>query len=77
MNVPALFEVCCARIGAEFRGKSFDQVKKEFGLEAVTYTPEDEDVLLKEYSWILNEAHKKAEQLEKTGPLKKGGGQQK
>ena len=61
LNIPALFEVCCARIGAEFRGKNFDQVKKNFGIEGVNYTPEDDDQLLKEYSWILNEAHKKVE----------------
>ncbi len=74
LNIPALFEVCCARIALEFRGKNFDSVKKDFGLESVNYTPEDDDMMLKEFSWILNEAHKKAEQLEKPAPIKKEAG---
>ena len=74
LNIPALFEVCCARIGADFRGKSFDSVKKDFGLESVTYTPEDEEQMIKEFGWILNEAHKKVEQLDKPVPTKKANG---
>jgi len=57
--MPSIFELCCASVGAHFRGKSFDQVKKEFGLDDVQYTPEDDDEMLKNYPWILNEVHKK------------------
>lgn len=28
MNVPAIYELCCATIAAEFKGKSFDEIKK-------------------------------------------------
>ena len=76
LNIPALFEVCCARIGADFRGKSFDSVKKDYGLESVNYTPEDEEKMVKEFGWILNEAHKKAEQLDRPVPTKKANAQQ-
>jgi hypothetical protein len=39
MDIPALFELCCASIACEFRGKSFDDVKKQFGLDEAEYTP--------------------------------------
>ena len=74
LNIPALFEVCCARIAADFRGKSFDSVKKDYALESVNYTPEDEEQMIKEFGWILNEAHKKVEQLDKPVPTKKATG---
>ncbi len=35
LNLASIFELCCAAVGAEFRGKSFDQVKKDFGLDDV------------------------------------------
>ncbi len=43
LNIPQLFELSCARIAVEFKGKNFDQVKKEFQLEDVNYTPEDDE----------------------------------
>ncbi len=45
LNITALFELCCAAFAAQFKGKNFDQVKKEFGLEGETYTPEEEEEL--------------------------------
>ncbi len=45
LNIPQLFELTCAKIALEFRGKNFDQVKKEYGLENVNYTAEDDERL--------------------------------
>lgn len=45
LNVPPIFELCCASIAAHFKGKDFEKVKHEFGLGDVTYTPEDEEKL--------------------------------
>ena len=42
----SLFELCCANIAAHFRGKNFETVKKEFGLEHVQYTPEDDEKMM-------------------------------
>ena len=39
MDIAALFELCCACIACEFRGKSFDDCKKQFGLDEAEYTP--------------------------------------
>ena len=71
LEIPAIFELCCAAVAVEFRGKSFDQVKKDFNLEGVTYTPEDDDRLIKNYPWILDETHKKTQQLLGAAPIKK------
>ena len=61
LEIPAIFELCCAAVAVEFRGKNFDQVKKDFDLEGVSYTPEEDDRLVQKYPWILNETHKKAQ----------------
>lgn len=45
LDIPALFELSCAAIGAMFKGKNFEQVKKDFGLEDETFTPEEEEEL--------------------------------
>ena len=58
-DIPALFELCCATIAAFFKGKTFDQIKGDFGLQDVTYTPEDEEKLKQEYPWIMEQAEKK------------------
>lgn len=42
-NVPSIYELCCAMIASRFKGKDFNQVKHEFGLDDVVYTPESED----------------------------------
>jgi hypothetical protein len=52
LDVPALFELCCAVIAAEFRGKSFDECKKTFGLENEEYGPKEEEQIKKEHPWI-------------------------
>lgn len=44
-HIPALFELCCASIAAFFKGKDFEKIKGDFGLQDVTYTPEDEEKL--------------------------------
>ena len=43
MNVPALFELCCAMIASSLKGKDFNQIKKKYGLEDVEFTPADEE----------------------------------
>jgi hypothetical protein len=45
LNLAAIFELCCAAVGAEFKGKSFEQVKSEFGLGDVKYSPEVDEEL--------------------------------
>ena len=52
LNLPAIFELSCASVAAHFKGKNFDNIKKEFGLEDETYTPEDEEELQKRFPWI-------------------------
>ncbi len=51
LNVSAIFELCCASLGAMFKGRSFEQVKKEFNIEE-EYTPEDEEELQRRFPWI-------------------------
>ncbi len=31
-RIPAIFELCCASIAAFFKGKDFDDIKRDFGL---------------------------------------------
>jgi hypothetical protein len=59
LNISPLFELCCACIAAQFKGKNFDQAKKEFGLEDETYTPEEEEELQQRFPWVINEVVKK------------------
>lgn len=44
LNLPAIFELCCASVAAMFKGKSFENIKKDFGIDE-EYTPEDEEEL--------------------------------
>ena len=46
LNMNSLFELCCASIATNFRGKSFEIVKKDFGLENVQYTNEDDERMM-------------------------------
>ena len=62
--IPAIFELCCATIAAFFKGKDFDKIKGEFGLQDVTYTPEDEEKLKAEYPWIQEQAEKKIAEIQ-------------
>lgn len=63
-NIPAIFELCCASIAAFFKGKDFDKIKGDFGLQDVTYTPEDEENLKAEYPWIQEQAEKKIAEIQ-------------
>mgnify|MGYP002634225551 CR=1 FL=1 len=63
-NIPAIFELCCATIAAFFKGKDFDKIKGDFGLQDVTYTPEDEEKLKAEYPWIQEQAEKKIAEIQ-------------
>ena len=63
-DIPALFELCCASIAAFFKGKDFDKIKGDFGLQDVTYTPEDEEKLKQEYPWIMEQAEKKIAEIQ-------------
>merc|ERR1712048_305724 len=63
-HIPALFELCCASIAAFFKGKDFEKIKGDFGLQDVTYTPEDEEKLKQEYPWIMEQAEKKIAEIQ-------------
>ena len=63
-DVSAVFELCCASIAAFFKGKDFEKIKGDFGLQDVTYTPEDEEKLKQEYPWIMEQAEKKIAEIQ-------------
>jgi len=31
-DIPAIFELCCAKIASFFKGKDFEKIKGDFGL---------------------------------------------
>ena len=49
MNIPALFELSCAMIASELKGKDFNEMKRRYGLDDVNYTPAEEEEILKQY----------------------------
>ena len=51
LNISAIFELCCASMAAQFKGKSFENIKKEFGIDD-EYTPEDDEELQRKFPWI-------------------------
>ena len=51
-DIPSIFELCLAQIASFFKDKTFDQIKGYFGLDDITYTPEDEAKILEENPWI-------------------------
>jgi len=63
-DIPAIFELCCACIASFFKGKDFEKIKADFGLQDVTYTPEDEEKLKQEYPWIMEQAEKKIAEIQ-------------
>ena len=65
LNVPPLFELLAASIAAWFKGKSYDEVKGDFGLQDVPFTPADEEEIKKENPWIEEQAKRKIEALKK------------
>ena len=52
MHVPALFELCCAMIASDLKGKDFNQMKKKYGLDDVEFTPAEEEEILRQFPWI-------------------------
>eukprot|EP00347_Sterkiella_histriomuscorum_P001138 403373179 len=68
LDIPAIFELSCAAVGAMFKGKNFEQVKKDFGLEDETFTPEEEEELQKRFPWIQNEVQAAIKKLEGNPP---------
>ena len=52
LNIPSLIELLAAVIAIRFRGKDFEQIKDEFGIEE-DFTPDEEEKQKKEFSWIL------------------------
>ena len=69
LNIPPLFELCCATIASEFKSRNFDEVKKRFGLDDVFYTPEEEEKIKKENPWIITETEEKIKKLINENPL--------
>ena len=65
MHVPALFELCCAMIASDLKGKDFNQMKKKYGLDDVEFTPADEEEILRQFPWIQAEADEKIAKLKK------------
>ena len=63
MNIPALFELSCAMIASELKGKDFNEMKRRYGLDDVNYTPAEEEEILKQYPWILAETEEKIKKL--------------
>ena len=59
MNIPALFELCCAKVAAEYKGKDFNEIKKKYGMDDVEFTAADEEEILKQYPWIVKETEEK------------------
>ena len=62
-DMQSLYELCCATIASNFKGKNFNQVKNEFGLNDVAYTPESEEQLIKDYPWVIADTDKKIKDL--------------
>ena len=63
LNIPALFELCCAKIASEYKGKSFDDIRTKYGLEDVEFTQADEEEILKQYPWIVRETQEKIDAM--------------
>jgi hypothetical protein len=55
LNINALFELACASVAAIFKGKNYENIKKDLGIEEEAYTPEEEDEMQQRFPWILNE----------------------
>ena len=47
MNIPTIFELSCAMIASELKGKDFNEMKRRYGLDEVDYTPAEEEEILK------------------------------
>ena len=69
LDSKALFELCCATIAADFKGKEFEEIKKQYGLDDVEYTPEDEEEIMREYPWIMEETEARIKKLREENGL--------
>ena len=63
MNIPTIFELSCAMIASELKGKDFNEMKRRYGLDEVDYMPAEEEEILKQYPWILAETQEKIKTL--------------
>lgn len=50
-------------VAADFKAKEFDEIKKQYGLQDVEYTPADEEEILKEFPWIIEESENRIKKL--------------
>ena len=57
LNVPALFELCCATVASIFKGQNFNKMKKDIIInsdpKSEKYTEQDDEELQRKYPWIL------------------------
>jgi hypothetical protein len=56
-------------VAAEFKAKEFEDIKKEYGLYDVEYTPADEEEIMKEHPWILEESENRIKRLREENGL--------
>ena len=63
LGINPLQELCAASIASYFKDNDFEKVKDEFGLGDISYTPEDDDMLVKENEWLHTDAERKLEEL--------------
>lgn len=63
LDAPAFFELCCAMIAADFKSKEFEDMKKQYGLHDVEYTPADEEEIMREHPWIFEESENRIKKL--------------
>ena len=68
LNVPALFELCCASVASTFKGEDFNKMKKELITvgdsenddikklqDSIKYSEEDNEQLMRKYPWVLKD----------------------
>ncbi len=63
LNVPALFELCCASVASNFKNKDYNKVRKELSkydlpgfdksIDNPKYGIKEDEKLMKENDWIL------------------------
>ena len=53
LNIPSLFELCCATLASIFKDQKFELIKKEIGLDAVNYDIKEDQELMAQNEWIL------------------------
>ena len=62
LNIPAIFELCCAQLASIFKNKNYNKLKKEIGTDKAEelmssdlpkYTSQMDKELIEKYPWIL------------------------